>query len=212
LALSCSSAFGSFTGGIFFDNTDNTSLNPLATTNGLVWINSGSGPVWLNQDINMELLCGTSAGTLAQLTNLNYDGNPLDNGPQYSTWLLSVGTADGIGTFFGDGQFIDPYGDEWVTYQTPTSGASFDFQILAWTGNYNTYAAAYAASASGTPGIYVGETPVFLQATATGIGIPPDMVSMPALILARAVPEPSTLFLTAAGLVGLLAYAWRKRK
>ena len=27
-----------------------------------------------------------------------------------------------------------------------------------------------------------------------------------------AVPEPSTLLLAAAGLVGLLAYAWRKRK
>ena len=30
--------------------------------------------------------------------------------------------------------------------------------------------------------------------------------------LGAAVPEPSTLLLAAAGLVGLLAYAWRKRK
>ena len=30
--------------------------------------------------------------------------------------------------------------------------------------------------------------------------------------ISQAVPEPSTLALLAAGLVGLLAYAWRKRK
>ena len=32
------------------------------------------------------------------------------------------------------------------------------------------------------------------------------------LSLGAAVPEPSTLLLAAAGLAGLLAYAWRKRK
>ena len=211
LALPCGSVLAnSYTGGVDFDNTDNTSTNPYATTNGLVWINSGSGPVWLNSDINMECLCGGEPGTLALLTNLEYTPN-LANGPQYSTWLLSNGTADGIGTFFGDGDFIDPYGVEWVTYQTPDPKYGFYFQILAWTGNYNTYTAASAASASGVAGVYVGETPVFVNPTAASIGIPPDFTNMPALILSKAVPEPSTLFLTAAGLVGLLAFAWRKR-
>ena len=32
------------------------------------------------------------------------------------------------------------------------------------------------------------------------------------LSVGAAVPEPSTLLLAAAGLAGLLAYAWRKRK
>ena len=37
--------------------------------------------------------------------------------------------------------------------------------------------------------------------------------NMPAMILQQVtVPEPSTLLLAASGLIGLLAYAWRKQK
>jgi hypothetical protein len=202
-----------FTGGLCLDNMNNTSTNPSATTGGLVWIDTGSGPAKLNEDINMQFLCGGAQNTLAGLLNLNYTPN-LANGPQYSTFLLSDGTATGIGTFFGSGIFLDPNGIEWVTYQTSTltPQTKFYFQIKAWTGSYNTYDDAYAASAAGTPGVYVGKTPVFINLTATGIGFPPEFDSMPALVLAKAVPEPSTLLLLAAGLMGLLAYAWRKRR
>ena len=42
--------------------------------------------------------------------------------------------------------------------------------------------------------------------------IPPD-IDNPAMILTVApTPEPSTLLLAGTGLLGLLAYAWRKRK
>ena len=51
---------------------------------------------------------------------------------------------------------------------------------------------------------------------ASGIAFPTDSTFeyMPSVVLQPLVPtpEPSTIVLVAAGLFGLLAYAWRKRK
>ena len=157
-----------------------------------------------------------NTGRFSALLNLGYNPNDPTQGPQYSTLLLSdpYSGAGGNGTFGYPGQFIDMNGFEWVTYQTTTliPATNFYFQFLAWTGTYNSYSAAYAASASGTPGIYVGQSTVFINPMAIGIGFPPELDHMPAVILAKAVPEPSSLALAAAGLLGLLAYAWRKRR
>ena len=66
MALASSSTQGTpYTGGVCIDNLNNTSTDPHATTSGLVWINTGSGPALLNQDINMELLCGGTQAGLA---------------------------------------------------------------------------------------------------------------------------------------------------
>jgi hypothetical protein len=194
LALPCGSVLAqSYTGGIFIDNTDNTSMDPHATTNGLFWIDTGSGPALLDQDIDMQVLCGGAPTTMALLQNPGYTPD-LQNGPQYSTWLISDGTATdfgqkgmGDGTFLGGGLVLDPFGNELVTYQQSTlaNQSDFYFQLMAWTGDYNTYTDAYAASAAGTPGIYIGDTPVFINGTATSITIAPDLTSMPAVILQR---------------------------
>ena len=84
--------------------------------------------------------------------------------------------------------------------------------MKAWTGNYSTYAAAYAASLAGQ-GVYVAD--VTYQNPTVSIANPLDlMTGSPAIVLAQAVatPEPSALLLSVAGLLGLLAYAWRKRR
>ena len=100
--------------------------------------------------------------------------------------------------------------------------SQFDFQ--AWTGNYSTYAAAvaghayacdtgafFAPKSSDDP--YSGGGAIFSQ---KGGGSPLTnglFIDVPAMILqVQPTPEPSTLALAAAGLLGLLAYAWRKRK
>ena len=196
-ALLCTGVRGQgYAGGIDMDNIYNTSTDAHATTNGLVWIDTGSGPALLNQDIDIQMLCGGAANSLALMKNLGYDGT-LTYGPQYSTWLISDGTATdfgqsgmGDGTFFGGGDIIDPFGVEWVTYQTSTlpDAGNFYFQLLMWTGTYNTYADAYAASAKGTADIFVGTTPVFINSTANGPMPPNDLTNMPAVILTRGLP------------------------
>ena len=176
--------------GIDLDNIDNTSTNPHATTNGLFWIDTGSGPALLNNDINAEFFCGTLPSSMQLMTNLNYNGVPTQNGPQYSIFLLSNSTGAGDITFFGNGDFIDPYGVEWVTLNDPNGeGTPASFQIQAWTGNtYNDYQDAYIASARGTAGIYVAQSPIFTNHVALGsfpIEPPTDLTNMPAVILTR---------------------------
>lgn len=195
-----------------FDNLNNTSTSPTATTKGLVWINSGSGPQELQQDINIELL-GIASSTNSPVTPTQ-DCYQLSNG-DLAKLLLSTGTATGDYTFMDSpGNFIDCGPDSGTAYAVPGSAGIKPycfFEVRAWTGNYSTYAAAYAASASGTSGVYVGQSTVFLN-PADSVGTS-ELDDMPAVILAKvATPEPSTLLLSAAGLLGLLAYAWRKRR
>jgi hypothetical protein len=200
---------------ITFDNTDNmyNTPNPNATTGGFLWINTGGGPALANNDVNMQLLGGTSPTSLSVCPIAPNCTPP----PSNTTLLLSDGTADGDVTAFGNGVFID---NSCQTYAVPgsTFAGTYYFQLFAWSGMYNTYAAAVAASAAGTPGVYVGETPVFqnlaggyANASSPIPSIPQDLVDMPALIMAKAVPEPSTLLLAAAGLLGMSACAWRRR-
>jgi hypothetical protein len=81
----------------------------------------------------------------------------------------------------------DPYLAGWVTDQTSTLTNPLDFycKLLVWTGDYDTYADAYAAGARGAPGVYAGETPVFVNGTAAAEVPPPDLTDMPALIMVR---------------------------
>jgi hypothetical protein len=181
-------AHGTGYDGIYFDSDRNTSMDPHATTNGQFWIDTGSGPALLENDVNAQLLCGTSAGSLSLLYNpASVPGSPLVHGPQYSTLLLSDGTANEDITFFGDGSFLDQFGVTWVTMSPPYTSTAY-FQLTAWTGLYNTYADAYVASANGTAGVYIAQTPVFSNPVADLSGDPipaPLLYDMPAVLLAR---------------------------
>ena len=102
------------------------------------------------------------------------------------------------------GGFNDP--SLGYVYKVPGDNMGYAYFVLrAWTGDFTSYAAAVAG------GALVGTTPVFVNNAQLGLMPTPDLAQMPALIL-KPVPEPSTLLLAGAGLLGLLAYAWRKRK
>ena len=163
-------------GGLTVDWSNNTSDSPTATTNGRWWINTGSGATLLQFDVNAQVLGGTTSSNLAVLTC----------GDLTSTFLLSDGTATNDIAGAGDGWFIDFSGNWYQVQGTDkwTGEAADWFQVTAWTGNYNTYAAAYQASASGQP-VYVANV-TFQNPTAGALGMPlGDMSNSPAIVLRR---------------------------
>jgi hypothetical protein len=169
---------------IFLDNINNNSPDPLATANGLFWLSTGGTPALINQDFNAAFYGGSTSNSLSLI----------------KTFLLSNGSASGV-TAFGPGTFLDPTGNEYPVAGAFTSGF---FQVQAWTGNFNSYAAAVAAHAP------AAQSPIFVNAVACPTAPPPDLYNMPAMILSG-VPEPSTFALAAlGGLCALLLRRWRK--
>ncbi len=158
-------------------------------------------------------------------------GNGTINNVGYGdcTWLAYPGQFGGI-----DGSAGVP-ADDSSPYRTPSKGAGIyilpgtgptvqypngqptqpgmQFELYAWTGNFSSYSAAYAASFSPS-GPCVAVTPPFqVGPTSYGISFLSDAFEyMPSMLLTHPSPEPSTLLLTATGLLGLLAYAWRRRR
>ena len=165
-------------------------------------------------DLNIELLGATSpTGNFARLVAT--PGGGQSNPTAFTTLYLKdipysdAGTpnAGQYDTAFSGlaGGFLDS--SLGYVYNVPDTTSGTDYFVLrAWTGDFSSYAAAVAG------GALVGTTPVFANPVAFGIAPIPDLTGMPALILQHPVPEPSTLVLAGAGLLGLLAYAWRKRK
>jgi hypothetical protein len=196
--------------------------NPHATTEGSVWINTGSGPTLIQQDVNVQLLVNAPTVGWTPLIGSPLNGAPISSGtPTTSTLLLSSAydsytggsTALGDITDFPDQGIFDANGVGYAVPDTTTPG-TFQFQLLVWTGLYTSYA---AAEASHTLGVYACAGGVFTDGIDYGPS-PPGLGSgwidnSPAMILQQVpVPEPSALLLVACGLVGLLAYAWRKRR
>ncbi len=230
-ALAATSAQATFVYGVYMDasggipNTPPNGTNPYATSNGRVWINTGSGPTLMTQDVNAQLLVYDTALTTPAWTVLEgYPYNSGDPGEATSSTLLltgpddpDLGTPPAVGdiTFWTEGgypgAFLDPSGNIYVI-PGATAAGSYDFQMFMWTGTSTTY-----AGAVGQPNTYTGESAVF-TANAVGGPTPPSnaygfIPNMSAIILQQVtVPEPSTLLLAASGLIGLLAYAWRKQK
>ena len=200
------------------------STDPHATANGAMWLDTGSGPQLIpdrfddalglnsdhSSDINVEVLGGMTQVNL-QLLDGAYDGptytsifllsnpNPDDSAvPNSATWDMNFGG--------GNGGWMDTVETGFVV--AGSSGAAY-FRMYAWTGLYNTYADAVAHHA------YVADSGVFAGATYAGGTMPvPNIATyMPAMVLKAApTPEPSVLLMVATGLLGLLAYAWRKRR
>ncbi len=171
---------------IYLDWSYNTSPSPTATTNGVWWINSGSGPALLQSDVNIAVMAGTDLSSLGVMYPNTEMAPSADNPP--AIWLLSDGTATGDITFWGDG-LCEPVPE--YAYQVPGTshidgGPSDWFDVKAWTGNYSTYEAAYAASAAGQPA-YVAHV-TFQNPTATPFNLfftPAYLTNSPAVVLQR---------------------------
>jgi len=204
-------AVGAFAQGtVTLDNSANTSLSTSATGNGLVWIGANVGSAVLlgsptdpniaassaitgnpEDDINVQLLGGSSAGSLSVI----------------ATWLISDTTAWGDNIYAQGNQYgdiLDPLGN---TYSVPhvAVGTTATLEVLAWAGTYTSYAAAVGNT-------YVGSTGVFSNPTG-GAGAPPGppagLSGMPALVLTP-VPEPTTFAMIGLGLASMLAVRRRK--
>ena len=186
-----------------------------ATTGGAMWIKTGTAPpVLLAEDVNMEL---------------NWRPNSTSPWTTITTLLTTPPSGYTVGSAYesnwGDwgypGMFIDlsdngegtppPVSNYEVSsgeYCLPGSAGLnfnlFQFELYAWTGSDSDYPSALAASAAGTPGIYVADSGPFLAnpgidpsgggelglATKNYISPPSEgaFYNMPASVLQRAFP------------------------
>jgi len=167
------SAFGQ--GQLGFDNLSNGNTSPTATSGGLFWLSTDGTPTLIHQEFNATLYGGTDSSSLALLT----------------TVLLSNGTGIGDNPF--PGYFKEPSGNVYTIQGAVTSAF---FQVQAWTGNFNSYAAAVTAGAP------TAQSPVFVNSVDVPPGAPDTLVGMPAMILG--VPEPSAFALLGVGALCLL--------
>ena len=149
----------------------------------------------------------SAAGWVEMALLLNSDGS--------SAGDFSTGTP---GAFIGPSTEQSVPGTSWYWYYNHVGGktwsnTSFQMELELWTGTETTYAQAvadgqYTGSATWTENCFTNAWYGIIQVPS----IPGD-IDTPAIIMTAApTPEPSTLLLAGTGLVGLLAYAWRKRK
>jgi hypothetical protein len=190
-----------------------------ATNNGAIWIKTGSTYALNVNDFNAEIdFRAASNQSTIVITN---------------TCLLSTGVAVGDvapfgpaeaypGYFLGDdgdsgwgNTHLDPspYAQGGGQYWLPeTAGfASFQFDLKLWQGNYPSFSAAQAAHANGADTGWFAAGPMAVGIEQVGDS---TFVNMPSVVLQplTATPEPSTIILVLSGVVGLLAYAWRRRR
>jgi hypothetical protein len=173
---------GTFT----FDNSDGNPLaTPTSTNFGLIFFCPGSSIIPLNQDINLTLLGGATAGSLSQIATLTF----------------ANGTAQGDNTALGiPGQFLNTSA---ITYTVPGvgPGGTAYFELEAWFGNAPTYQEADAfGDVVGNSGIY--------QSKAGNNGSPPLPPlpigdGMPSFTVGEC-PEPTTIALGGLGGTALL--------
>jgi len=163
-----------------------------------------AGVVDTSQDVNLQLLVGSSSSTVTTdvVTLL------LNQATTTATTALgSVQPAAGDVSFSG---LID---DKSNNGYNVAAGTTY-YEILAWTGNFSSYA---AAEASGQIGVYGGSSGVIAFDAAGGIptsGLPPaeeDLASDINLTQVVATPEPSTIAMAGIGLASMLIFR-RKSK
>jgi hypothetical protein len=155
----------------------------------------------LTQDLNLELLYGTSAGNVTTpvvTLLLSSSATPADG----NNVNVPLGeTFTGAGDISAAGGLL--YDTTGSSYAVP-AGSVF-FEVLAWSGNYGSYA---AAEASGVTGVFGGASAVFPGSSPAAPATPNDIDGVGVINLTQVpttvVPEPSTLAMAGVGLVSML--------
>jgi hypothetical protein len=193
---------------------------PTATTDGAIWLKTGSTYALNVADLNFEIdFRPASNQSTIVITNtdllstgvaygdVDIEGNPANAYPGY--WFGDDGDSGWGNTHTDPSPYAQGGGQYWVPETTGL--ANFQLDLKMWYGTYNSFSAAQAARAIGADTGWFQSGPM-----ASGIGLPGQTTFeyMPSVVLQPLVPspEPSTIVLVATGLLGLLAYAWRKRK
>ena len=142
---------------VYYGSPPGPSQGPYATTGGAIWIQTGiAAPVAVDFDVNLEFLYSASAnGPFADLMSIHDGTTP-------ALLLLSNHTAD---NWMFAHQYEDPGSDTyypgyWGIFAAPTTDVQawcilgstesgwYYTKVRAWTGNFNSYAAAVAGGAS----------------------------------------------------------------
>ncbi len=208
-------------GGYGLGPSFNLPTGPTATTDGAIWVKTGSTYALNTQDVNIELdfrPAPDQAPVLITNTVLlstgvaHHDVVLNDSGYCYPGYFSNE--ANGIGStrdvnapYLVTGNNVNNM--YWLPTALNADPTNFQFDLYFWQGSETSYTAAYNA------GEKVGTTGWFAAGPmAIGISFPTQttFAYMPSVVLQTPLPEPSTIILVATGLLGLLAYAWRRRK
>jgi hypothetical protein len=181
---------------IFFDTTSSANH---------VTIN---GALDTTTDINAQLLMSTTgtAGTfnpvvtlLLSSSNSTPDGQPGYDGSD-------VLTAAGDVTFYHNGTLQDQSGSSYIPSASAAVGSSAFFEVIGWTGAFDTLA---AAQASGTSAF--GTSAVFSEVLGGPTSVPPPTLGGFAGVNLVSVPEPSTMAMAGVGLASMLLFRRRNK-
>lgn len=128
-------------------------------------------------------------------------------------WGLAEGSPAATLIGFGNGLFNGPT----LSLSGIAGGASAQYIIAGWTGNYTTYEAAWTAAGANPANSFIGLSPVFTTVTGDPNLTPPGLaVSLRptfggvTLAPVAVIPEPSTFALAGLGAAALLIFRRRK--
>jgi hypothetical protein len=207
-------------GGYGLGPSFNLPTGPTATTDGAIWVKTGSTYALNTQDVNMALDFRTAVG---QPTILITDTCLLSDGVAIGDVVLNQSTGACYPGYFNSGYtahdvnapYLVPQATTNNEYWLPTAlnadPTNFQFDVYFWRGSETSYAAAAADGEDVANTGWFSAGPMAINAAPYPFNS--AMANMPSVVLQpQPTPEPSTIVLVATGLSGLLAYAWRRRK